>query len=194
MQNYPPQPQWQGQPQQPLQPYSQEPYFTRGMGAPPLPPPQKKKSRAWLWIVLGIVALLVFSCIGFAAIAASQPQTSITAPASVNTSTSATQIPATGKWTTTHTFSGSGEKTTATFSTSGDWKLTWTAQASNLSEAFFGVSVYDASGNLIDTGATSTIPAGKQGADSTEEHTGAGSFYLKVYAGVPWTITVQELK
>ncbi len=116
-----------------------------------------------------------------------------TLDASIPTSTPApTQPPA--KWTTTHTFSGTGDKTTATFDTSGDWKLVWTAQASSCCEAFFGASVYGSDRSFVDSGTDATIPAGKKGTDSTEEHTGAGSFYLKVYAGVPWTIQIQEFK
>jgi len=43
---------------------------------PNLPPP--KKSRAWLWIILGVVGVLVCSCIGLIAIAASHQNASST--------------------------------------------------------------------------------------------------------------------
>jgi hypothetical protein len=55
--NYPPQP----PPNQPYQPYPQQPM-------PPYQQPPKKKSRLWLWIVLGIVGVLVLGCIGVSAL------------------------------------------------------------------------------------------------------------------------------
>ncbi len=55
--NYPSQP----PPNQPYQPYPQQPM-------PPYQQPPKKKSRLWLWIVLGIVGVLVLGCIGVSAL------------------------------------------------------------------------------------------------------------------------------
>ncbi len=73
--------------QPPPQYYHQQPYYQQ----PPMPPP-KKKSRAWLWIVLGVAGVLLCSCIGFAAVSASQQKatSTITAPADTQ-STGATQ-------------------------------------------------------------------------------------------------------
>ncbi len=51
--------------------------------------PPKKKSRAWLWIALGVAGVLLCSCVGFAAVSASQQQSAITAPASTSASTTA---------------------------------------------------------------------------------------------------------
>lgn len=181
---------------------------------PPPPPPRPPKKKANPWLILGIIAAVLI--IGAAASNGTKsspsnsttqtivdttptdtptdtPVPTATLDASIPTSTPApTQPPA--KWTTTHIFSGTGDKTTATFDTSGDWKLVWTAQASSCCEAFFGASVYGSDRSFVDSGTDATIPAGKKGTDSTEEHTGAGSFYLKVYAGVPWTIQIQEFK
>ncbi|TMC92809.1 MAG: hypothetical protein E6J11_18455, partial [Chloroflexi bacterium] len=76
----PPSPQWQQPPYQqsqqppntyyPEQPYQQPPntyYPQQPYQQPyqPMPPqPPKKKSRLWLWIVLAVVAVLLFGCIG----------------------------------------------------------------------------------------------------------------------------------
>lgn len=61
-------PQQQQYPQQPGQPQwqQQSPYPPQ---QPMYPPPPKKKSRTWLWIVLGVVGFLVLGCIGFSALA-----------------------------------------------------------------------------------------------------------------------------
>jgi Domain of unknown function (DUF4352) len=68
------QPQWQ-------QPYPQQPPTQQDYGQPqwqqPYPPqqpmypqqPPKNKSKTWLWIVLGVVAVLVLGCIGASALA-----------------------------------------------------------------------------------------------------------------------------
>jgi len=121
------------------------------------------------------------------------PVPTATLDASIPTSTPVPTV-APAKWVTTHTFTGSGDKQATTFDTSGDWKLVWTTQASSCCEAFFGASVYGSDGSFVDSGTDATIPAGKKMTDSTDEHTGAGSFYLKVYAGTPWTIQIQEFQ
>jgi hypothetical protein len=58
--SYPPHPEWQPQ-QQPNPNYQQYPQQPM---PPQQQPPQKKKSRALLWIVLGVVGVLVLGCIG----------------------------------------------------------------------------------------------------------------------------------
>ncbi len=52
--SYPPQQPYPGN-----QPYPQQPMYS---------PPPKKKSRTWLWIVLGVVGVLVLGCIGVSAL------------------------------------------------------------------------------------------------------------------------------
>ncbi len=55
------QPQWQQQ-----QPYSlQQPIYQQQ----PMQPPPRKKSKTWLWIVLGVIAVLVLGCICASALA-----------------------------------------------------------------------------------------------------------------------------
>jgi len=52
--------------------------------------PPKRKRRRWLWIVLGIIAFLLFACIGLASLGKSvQPTTTSTAPTSVPATSSA---------------------------------------------------------------------------------------------------------
>jgi hypothetical protein len=190
------------QPQYPPQPNT---YYPPQQPPPPLP--RKKRS---LWLILGIIVGVSILCGSIStAITRSAPsaQPTPTTVAQATDTPTDTPLPTYGitpvptdtpapppKWTITHTFSGSGEKTTETFDTSGDWKLVWTAQASSCCDAFFGASVYGSDGSLVDSGTDATIPAGKKMTDSNEEHTGAGSFYLKVYAGVVWTVQVMELK
>ncbi len=70
--------------QGPPLPY-QQPYYP-----PPMTGPPKRKRRRWLWIVLGIIAFLLFACIGLASLGKSlQPTTVSTAPTSAPTTSSA---------------------------------------------------------------------------------------------------------
>jgi flagellar basal body-associated protein FliL len=85
-------PQWQQPPyQQSQQPpntyYPQQPYQQ-----PYQPMPPKKKSRLWLWIVLAVVAVLLFGCIGvFALISNAAKNTSTVTVPSGNTPVPSTQ-------------------------------------------------------------------------------------------------------
>jgi hypothetical protein len=163
----------------------------------------KKKSRAWLWIVLGVAGVLLCSCIGFAAVSASQQNatSTITAPADTqNATTGATQAPTQvpthpTTWTTTHTFQGNGTKKTAIFTVGNDWKIVWTC---NPSSSFGGsynliVMVVGSDGSPIDPTAVNTICKAGNTHDVTEEHQG-GSVYLDIESEGAWSITVQELK
>lgn len=193
-------------PQQSYQPppqyYQQQPYYQQ----PPMSPP-KKKSRAWLWIVLGIAGVMLCSCIGFAAVSASQQKTTsiITAPADTqNATTGITQAPTQAPtqvpthpttWTTTHTFQGNGTKKTAIFAVGDDWKIVWTCNPSS----FYGnsynliVMVTGSDGSPIDPGAVNTLCKAGNTHDMTEEHQG-GSVYLEIDSEGAWTVQVQELK
>jgi Domain of unknown function (DUF4352) len=70
---YPP-PQQPSYPQQtPPQGYPpQQPYYP-----PSYVPPPQKKSRTWLWIVLGVLAILVLGCIGVSMLVLSSARTTI---------------------------------------------------------------------------------------------------------------------
>ncbi len=193
-------------PQQSYQPppqyYQQQPYYQQ----PPMPPP-KKKSRAWLWIVLGVAGVLLCSCIGFAAVSASQQKatSTITAPADTqNATTGATQAPTQvpthpTTWTTTHTFQGNGTKKTAIFTVGDDWKILYACTFQNIdgvtADGVFTVSVYGADNSVIDPGAVDvTCKKGVQTTSGeTEEHQG-GQVYLDIGGTGDWTVQVQELK
>src|SRR5205823_665219 len=105
---------------------------------PPPPRPPKKRVNPWLTLAILVGAFLIIGAIG-SAISKSSPSVQSTPTTDivqttdtptdtpVPTATLDTSIPTSTpapppKWTTTHTFSGTGDKTTATFDTSGDWK------------------------------------------------------------------------
>jgi hypothetical protein len=120
------------------------------------------------------------------------PVPTATIDASIPTSTPA---PA-PKWTTTHKFTGSGDKQTAVFSVPDDWKINWSCDARNTYGVggVFYIEVYNSDGTMSDAGDVSgNCSPSKITADSTEEHQ-SGDVYLKVITGVPWTIEVQEFK
>ena len=136
-----------------------------------------------------------FDATNAAQVTASVPVPTATIDASIPTSTPApTQAPA--KWRTTHSYSGSGDKQTGVITVPDNWKINWTCDGRNT----YGVGgviyieVYNSDGTPSDAGDVSgNCAANKVTADSTEEHQG-GDIYLKVLAGVPWTIQVQEFK
>src|SRR6266567_2067492 len=101
------QPYSQYPPQQPYYPGDNQPTYQTPPAylPPPYPPPQpQRKSRTWLWIVLGVGIFLVLSCAGLIALAAigSRSTTTITTPSTAATSNTpaagntpaATQAPA----------------------------------------------------------------------------------------------------
>ncbi len=77
--------------QQPYQPYQQPPQYPQQQPyyPPMITPPPQKKSRTWLWIVLGVVALVILGCIGFTTLAARTATNTINTVAT-NVSTTAT--------------------------------------------------------------------------------------------------------
>ena len=172
----------------------QYPQFYPPQMSAPLPPP-KKKSRAWLWIVLSVAGVLVCSCIGFAAVSASQQQSISSAPAVVQ-SAGVTQAPTHPTiWTTTHTFQGNGTKKTAIFTVGNDWKIIWMCTPSSSFGGSYNliVSVIGSDGSPIDPAAVNTICKSGNTHDMTEEHQG-GSIYLDIGSEGAWTVQVQELK
>jgi hypothetical protein len=163
--------------------------------------PPRKKSRAWLWILLSVAGLLVCSCIGFAAIAASQQKTTTATTAPVDSSSASnptsapTQAPAQLTWTTTHTFTGNGTKKTAIFTAPDDWKIVWKCDPTTFYGGSYNliVSVTGSDGSPIDPAAINTICKAGNTRDMTEEHQG-GQVYLDITSEGAWTIQVQELK
>jgi hypothetical protein len=121
------------------------------------------------------------------------PVPTATLNASIPTSTPApTQAPA--KWTTTHTYTGSGSKKTGTISVPSDWKIFWKCTPSSFYGGSYNVivEVYNSDGSLAD-GAINTICKTGNTGDSTEEHQG-GDVYLDIQSEGDWVITVQEFK
>jgi len=189
----PQQPYYPPQPQQPYRPpYPQQPMYQ--------PPPPRKRSRAWLWIVLGVLAVLLLGCVGIVALVTSAartgPSTIATAIATtVPTTTTAASTPAGQQnWTTTHTFTGSGSKKTGIFSVPADWKINWTCKPSSFTGNQYNlvIFVYNSDNTLADSGVNTICKAGNT-SDSTEIHT-SGQVYLNIISEGDWTIQVQEPK
>src|SRR6266567_230532 len=164
---------------------------------PPGPPPRKR--RTWLWIVLGVFALVVLGCVGI--LAASQGATSIppaatqapagNTPATGNTP-AATTAPAT--WHTIKTFKGNGSKKTASFTVPDNWRIAWTC---NPSSSFGGsynkiITVENTDGSIADSGVNSMCQKGNTH-DVTNVPAG-GTFILDILSEGDWTISVQVLK
>src|SRR6266704_5302884 len=178
-----------------------------GQQRPPQPPyypppgqPPKKRSRAWLWIVLGVLAVVVLGCVGVVALASQASKTSTstlatTIATSIPTSAktqSATTPQAGQKWTTVRTFSGSSSKKTPFFTVPDDWRLNWTCRGGEFG-GNLTVTIYGSGNAYVDLPVNATCPAGKTVSDTTEEHQG-GSIYLDISALSDWSIQVQELK
>jgi hypothetical protein len=188
----------------------QQPYYPSQQ---PAMPPKKKKSRKTLFIVLGVIAALIFfGCIGASVLAAqgasnlstSQQQSSSVTQAATQPSqvqTTSTVVPPTPKptlvpkWITTHTFSGSGSKKTGYFTVPNDWKLVWKC---NPASDYFGqynviVGVTGSDGTPLDPTAVNAICKAGNTGDNTDEHQG-GQIYLDVTSEGSWTVQIQELK
>ena len=194
------QPANEGGPQPPQQPY----YPPQQYGQPPYqqpmyqPTPPRKRSRVWLWIVLGVLAVLLLGCAGIVALVTSAAKTGTNTIAT----TIATTVPTTAaktsagqkNWTTTHTFTGSGSKKTGIFSVPADWKINWTCKPSSFTGNQYNlvIFVYNSDNTLADSGVNTICKAGNT-SDSTEIHT-SGQVYLNIISEGDWTIQVQESK
>ena len=144
------------------------------------------------YLILALVTLL------FVALLACGESSQATQSTASSPTTQATQAQASPtappKWTTTHTFSGNGSKTTETFSVSDTWTIIWTCDATNNYgvDGELSVIVYDSQNNLLDN-PLETCKSGVTSKGTSQEHQG-GQVYLKIDGSVPWTITVQELQ
>lgn len=186
MQNYP------SGPNDPT--YTPQPY-------PPTvpPPPPPKKRRTWLWIVLGVFAVLVLGCVGLVAIASqagqsgTQPQATQAGntPATGNTP-APTTAPAT--WKTLKTFKGNGSKKTGVFSVPSDWRVAWTCKPGSFDGIDYNViiDVYNSDGTIVDQAVNTTCKKGNS-SDVSEEHQ-SGDVYLDITSEGDWVITVQTLQ
>ncbi len=206
-----PQPPNEGQPRPPQQPYypqpgqqygpqypQQQPYYPPPPGQQ-VPPPRKKRRRWPIFLLIG--ALLLCVIIGVAVAASSQSAKSPTSTSATGTTANtATTVPTKvstpvqQKWTTTHTFSGNGNKKTAIFSVPDDWKIAWKCDPTSFSLGQYNVivTVYNSDNTPSDVPINTICKTGNTG-DSTEIHV-SGSVYLDVASEGAWTVMVQELK
>lgn len=200
-QSYPEQP----YPGQQPPPYPQQPYQQPYAGPPnfqPTPPP-KKKRRIWLWVIVGIIVFAVIGSVANAGKGNSDTGSSAnttTTQAATTAATSAptpTATPKPLKWTTVQTFTGSGNKKTATFSVPGDWKILWSCPSADVAAQFgqynLAVDVNNSDGTPADPGAINELCKSGNLSGETEERV-SGQVYLDIQSEAGWTIKIQELK
>jgi hypothetical protein len=174
--------------------------------------PPRKKRGPFFWIVLigGIIIAFGLCRSIIQASSTATPVTQATAttqpvqptdtpvPTATQGSPAPTDTPvptpAPLKWTTTHTYTGNGSKTTGTFSVPDTWTITWTCDAANNYgvDGALSVAIYDSQNNPIDD-LLETCKSGITSKGVSEEHQG-GDVYLKIDGSIPWTVQVQELK
>lgn len=160
-----------------------------------MPPPKKKRGRLAL-IIGGVIALLLFACIGTNAVMSSHGTATTATTGGTSDATQAsnsTQAP-TAKWTTTHTFKGTGSKKTESFQVGNDWKIVWTCDASSFGGNQYNVAIIPTGtdNTPIDSGVNTMCKTGNTH-DETEQHQG-GNVFLDVISEGDWTVQVQELK
>jgi hypothetical protein len=165
------------------------------------PPPQPKKNKGLLVAGIAIGIVLVLGAIG--SVVDKNKEQTATTTTTISTSSSITESsntaptptptpkPVQKTWQTTHTYTGNGDKQTETITVVDNWKIQWNCQVNG---AALIAQVYDANTNdmadfdAVDTTCESASPKGE-----SFEHKG-GSVYLKIYSGIDWTITIQELE
>ncbi len=126
------QPPNEGRPQPPQQPYNppQQPYGPPYPQQPMYqPPPPKKRSKAWLWIVLGVLAVLLLGCIGIVALITSAAKTT-------NTGTLATTIPSSSTSAPTSNPSGQHFKVGQVVTVGDTWQVTVNSAKTSEGEQF----------------------------------------------------------
>ncbi len=167
-------------------PYGGQPYtppptqWQQPMYQPPPTQSVPRRSRGRLWLILGIIAIILFAG-GGAGVFASNWTTIQTF-----------------NWTTIQTFNGNGNQKTLTFAVPNGWKIVATCQGFNNGSGInrsLVVAVYSSNGTVVNRSAIdTTCKAGsKPTIASTEEHY-SGYVYLDVSATGAWTIQVQEMK
>ncbi len=105
-------------------------------------------------------------------------------------------MPTQGTWTVTHTYKGTGEKKTETFTVGDDWKIDYACTEYNDGSGIDGtlsVEVYRSDNSYNDLAVNKICPIGKNATGETGEHQG-GSVYLEIESKGAWTVQVQELK
>src|SRR5882762_8599965 len=175
--------------------YPNDPTTQYGQYPPQQPVgPPKKKPNGWLvaGIVIGFFVLLAAygSTLNKDSSTTSQPTTSHE-DIGGNPVPTPTPTPIPKAWKTTHTYTGNGDNQTETIKVVDDWKIQWFCQYDG---AALIVQVYDANtSDMADFDAVNTTCKSTPTRGESFEHKG-GSVYLKIFSGIDWTITIQELK
>ena len=130
-----------------------------------------------------------------ATVATTAPQSTV-APAKPTTAPTPTTAPKPKTWVTTQTFTGNGNKKTASFTVAGDtWKLLWSCDPAQnaLGQYNVAVDVNNSDGTTLDSGAINTIcKAGNVSGETIERQ--AGTYFLSVLSEDNWVMKVQEMK
>jgi hypothetical protein len=134
-----------------------------------------------------LISLAVLFVIG--AISGNKPTASVPAAAITESSKPAViEQPVKKEPQTLLDISGSGIKSSQTFTTSGDWDISYTYDCSNFGYAgIFQVMVYTKEGILSDLAANQS---GMSGAETTYMHK-AGTYYLEVNSTCDWTVQIK---
>lgn len=190
------------QPQQPG--YSFQP--PQGPYAPPQQQPHaQKKSRTGLWIALAVFLVVLVVACSLASMAASSASRIVTTTTAATTDASTAPASTnTGKWTTTHSFSGHTHNKTPFFTVKKGWRLIWECTNSTVGPSAtgsvliisYGKNGQALSGNDSDPALTMgecpVLPSKTSGTSDVQEY--GGSMRLDVFITGDWGIHVQELK
>lgn len=185
-------------------PYAQYPPNSQP-GYPPYPqqpmqPPQQqqpvKKKRTGLKIGCGAVTAIIVLAIIIGVANGGKGSTTPATPSSSGSSNTTQQPPSAPQtWTTTHTYTGSGQKKTETITVPADWKIQWQCDPTSFDGINYNViiGVDNSDGTMADPAAINDMCKSGNTSGETEERT-AGNVYLDVNSEGSWTITIQELK
>lgn len=99
-------------------------------------------------------------------------------------------------WQEVKTIKGDGAKKTENFTVGNNWKIQWECQGNTQYgiDAPLFITVYKEGSTLpLDTASTTCKATDTKTTGETELHKG-GTVYLDINAGIPWKLTIQELK
>lgn len=139
--------------------------------------------------LVGLAALIVS---GADTCNLSNSTSSNAAPSASSTSAPSTSAPATPTVAPTVLFSdsGSGTKTTATFTVPGEWTLDWTYDCSNFGQSGnFQVYTYNSDASLDFSGPI-VNELNNMGSGTTYGHSDSGKKYLTVNSECNWTVKI----
>jgi hypothetical protein len=100
-------------------------------------------------------------------------------------------LPKPAHWRTLRTFTGSGNQSTATFTVSLQWRLSWRCKGFNDAVGQIGMLPHNKSNSVIKDFASGTCQIGGETVGHLDE-IGAGTYWLEIIAdGGGWTVSVQ---